>query len=117
MWQAVLMAEQLTAGGIRCHPLSFNVKNLDLMARDLLEVFQNRWIRLFRDEALLADLYRLNVIERPQGFRLDAKRDKTGHADRATALAMAIPSALVWSLEMAEHRDQGDTSETRYTRI
>ncbi|HUE71002.1 MAG TPA: terminase large subunit [Pirellulaceae bacterium] len=104
-WQAVLMAEQLSAAGLRCVDWVFNTANLDVMARDLIEAFQSRWIRLFPCPELERDLYKLNLVERPQGFRLDAKRDASGHADRAFALAIALPTALAWSREMAIARD------------
>jgi phage FluMu gp28-like protein len=67
-------------------------------------VFRNRTVRLYRDEALLRDLMRLTIVERANGsFRLQTMRDEHGHADRAIALAMALPTAtqlakhLLWS--------------------
>ena len=101
LWQAALMTEQLAAAGIRCIDWPFSPAYLELMARDLNEAFQSRWLSLYPDAELLNDLYKLNIVDRPQGARLDAKRDATGHADRAFALAIGLPTALRWSRELA----------------
>src|SRR5262249_788486 len=40
-------------------------------------------------DPLVEDLSKLTLEERNYGYRLSAKRDKAGHADKATALAIA----------------------------
>jgi phage terminase large subunit-like protein len=93
-WQAELMAEQLQAAGLWMIGVPFTAKNLDVMATTLLQMFRNRQVNLYRDDPLIRDLCRLTIVERQQGFRLQATRDETGHCDRATALAMVLPHAM-----------------------
>ena len=92
-WQCQLMAEQLAAAGVPMAEVPFVAKKLDRMAMTLLQVFRNRQIDVYRDKALLRDLDKLTIVERQKGFKLEATRDEHGHADRATALAMALPCA------------------------
>jgi hypothetical protein len=42
----------------------------------------------------VADLGRLTIVEKSYGYRLEAVRDEHGHADLATALAIALPIAV-----------------------
>jgi phage FluMu gp28-like protein len=75
---------------VRLELVPFAGKSLMEMASNLLEVFNNHAIDLFRHEELLADLRKLRVKETPAGWRLDAPRTAAGHADLATALSLAI---------------------------
>lgn len=88
-YQGHLMEQQLKAASIRTELVSFVGNTLHDMATVVLEVFRDRRIELYRHEGLLADLRRLRIIERPQGFRLDAPRTRSGHVDAATALTLA----------------------------
>jgi hypothetical protein len=50
-------------------------------------------------------LFRLSVIEqRSGGYRLSAKRDKTGHADSGFAFAIGLPTAMSWAEQIAADR-------------
>lgn len=89
-FQAALMAQRLTRRGVRMDEVAFVGKNLDAMASGLLEEFTARNIDLYPDPPLLADLRRLRIAEKSYGHKLEATRDETGHADRATALTLAL---------------------------
>jgi hypothetical protein len=91
--QCELMAQELRAEGFRMEPMTFVGQNLTRMASTLIQVFSGHKIDLFRDKQLVDDLLRLSIVERPYGYRLDAVSDDRGHADRATALAIALPTA------------------------
>src|SRR5262249_36710121 len=54
------------------------------------ESFASRQIEIFNDAELLNDLRRLKLVEAPGGYRLQASRTAAGHADRGTALALAL---------------------------
>lgn len=92
--QAVHMAQRLRLDGVSMTEVPFVGRNLDAMARDLLTAFRGRRIQLYGDRELLDDLRRLQVVPRRFGFKLEAVADETGHADRAIALAIALPEAL-----------------------
>lgn len=93
--EAGLMAQQLTRAGLPMRPMNFIGKNLDMMASDLLQAIRSRSLDLYRDKELIHDLLRLNLVQKRFGFKLEAARDQaTGHADRAIALAIALPDAL-----------------------
>ena len=58
---------------------------------ELLEQFNSRNIELFEHAELLADLGQLHIVEKSYRHKLEAKRSgEEGHADRATALALAV---------------------------
>lgn len=91
-YAAASMMQRLEAvHGVPTREVPFVPKNLVHMAAKLVEVFQERQIDLFNDQPLLRDLRRLMIVERSYGLRLEASRDSTGHADRATAFAIALP--------------------------
>jgi hypothetical protein len=92
-WQAELMAQELRRYGVPAEPVVFSGQNLNKMATALLEAFNNRNIDLYRDEKLIKDLKRLTIVEKPYGFKLESTRDTSGHADSATAMAIALPYA------------------------
>ncbi len=69
---------------------SINGQRLDQMARDLVTTFRNRKIELYPDDNLLNDLYRLSIVERRYGYKLETVSDERGHANTATALAIAF---------------------------
>lgn len=92
--QAHLMAQQLRSRGIHCVEVPFVGQNLNRMASAVLQTFRERRIDLYRDDALLADLSKLSIVERSFGYKLEAPADEMGHADRAFALAIALPAAL-----------------------
>lgn len=95
-WQAEFFAQKVRGLGVRALPVNFSGQDATRMASTLLECFRSRVIDMYRDDGLLRDLSRLSIQERPTGgYRLVAARDpKYGHADRAMALAIALP--LAW---------------------
>lgn len=93
-YQAALMAQRCTALGVPMQEMTFASSNLNLMASTLLDVFRSRRLELYDHPALIADLGRLTIEEKSYGHRLSATRNESGHADLATALAIALPLAV-----------------------
>jgi hypothetical protein len=95
-WQALHLAQNLAKRGVPVYETPFTASNKDIMARSLLSAFRERLIRLYPDAELRRDLLRLRIRESAThgGYRLDSIKDEQGHADRAIALAIALPSAL-----------------------
>jgi hypothetical protein len=89
-FQAALMAQRLRRQGVRLEEVVFSGQNLDALASGVLEVFKAREIDLYPEPELAQDLAKLRLVERSYGYRLEAARDASGHADRATALALAV---------------------------
>ncbi len=92
-WQAMHMAERLSKAGVRMIEVPFTGKNLDVLARNLLEVFRNRVFTMYDSPRLISDLRKLSIVEKSYGYRLEATRDQSGHADAATALVLALLAA------------------------
>lgn len=90
-WNAELMAQRLTLQNVPMEELRFTGQNLNLMATTLLDVFRSRRFEMFECPSMVADLHRLTIEEKSYGHRLSATRDENGHADLATALAIALP--------------------------
>lgn len=90
-FQAALLSQRLTARKVKMQEMTFTGKNLDLMASTLLDVFRSRRITLYDHPQLIADLGRLTIVEKSYGYKLEAVSDESGHADVATALAIALP--------------------------
>jgi hypothetical protein len=91
--QCALMAQQLRRIGIRMEEQPFVGQALNRMASTILQVFSSRRIELYRDEDLIRDLLRLTIMEKSYGYKLEAVSDEFGHADRAIALSIALPTA------------------------
>jgi hypothetical protein len=66
------------------------------MANTLKEAMESRRLVLYDDEhnRLRRDFGKLNFVEKSYGLRLEAVSDETGHADIATALVIALPTAI-----------------------
>ena len=92
--QAELMAMDLSKAGLPVQEVPFTAKSCDQMARDLLEAFRGKFLDLYDDPDFYADLHRLHIVERRWGYKLEAPSDRSGHADRAIAFAIALPVAL-----------------------
>jgi hypothetical protein len=92
-YQAELLVEDLQQRGVAAETVTFTGKNLMEMAAALVEAFSSRQIEIWNDVLLLSDLRRLKLVETPGGYRLEASRTAQGHADRATALALACLGA------------------------
>ncbi len=113
--QAELMAQELEHEGVPMNAVEFRGKNLDLMARELLQTFRNRRIDLYPDDRLVNDLYRLTIEERSYGYKLTAISDDTGHADRAIALAIPLPLALEITMADIEPEEDAEPAPSRLT--
>ncbi len=92
-FQAALMAQRLKRKGCRLMETPFVGKSMTAMASELVESFSSQRLALFRDEALLRDLRSMRIVEGPAGWKLSAPRTGSGHADRGTALALALLAA------------------------
>lgn len=91
--QAQHLAQRLRRRAIMCEEVKFVGAQLDRMATVLMEVFRTRVIDLYDDKMLIKDLGRITIEEKPYGQKLSAVADAEGHADTATALAIALPWA------------------------
>jgi hypothetical protein len=105
--QAIHMAQRLNRRGVRMQEVPFVGRNLHTMAETLIELFNARAIDLYDDPALIRDLGRLSIAEKPYGFRLEAVADASGHADRATALAIALPILRDLVKNVSHNRSSG----------
>jgi len=81
--------------------MPFSSPNCHLMAQALLEAFSQRYIALYEHRELFADLMRLQITERIGGYVLTAKRDDTGHCDRAIALSIALGCIYKFGADIA----------------
>jgi phage FluMu gp28-like protein len=97
--------------------IPFVGKTLDQMASLLLNEFRSRNVALYPDQLLIRDLGRLSIIEKSYGYKLESTRDADGHADRGTALTLAILAAksapivdtspIIWDLEAIRELSSG----------
>jgi hypothetical protein len=102
------MSQRLRKAGLPIHERVFAGKNLKEMADGLKQLIEAGALEAYDDEEnrLRQDLGKLTIQERSYGYRLAAVSDEMGHADVATAMAIAIPRALRM---MAIHdRSSGD---------
>jgi hypothetical protein len=100
-WQAAYLAQELSAAGVPMSECKMVADDLNRITRSLLDAFSNRRIALYPHAELERDLLRIRVKETLRGFKLDAVRDEAGHADRAMALALALPAALSYANQYA----------------
>ena len=64
------------------------------MARTLLDMFIGRKIEIYEDADMVRDLLKLQIHETITGYTLRAKRDETGHADKAVALSIVLAGCM-----------------------
>lgn len=95
--QAQYMMQRLGQAGVPVAEVWFSGENLRRMAAEILSAFRSRRIDLFSDFLLLQDLGKLSIVERNFGYRLIAVSDQFGHADRGTALSIALPMAMEYA--------------------
>lgn len=88
--QAAMLAQQLERAGVLIEAVPFTGSNLNAMASVLLQAFRERRIDLYPEPRLIEDLNKLLIVQKSYGYRLEAPRDKSGHADLATAFAIAL---------------------------
>ncbi len=93
-YEARLLLQSLRRFGIVSDEMTFSPTNLHLMAQTILETFNSGAISLYDDAQLLRDLKRINIVERPFGWKIEAPKDRTGHCDSAMALAVVLPAAV-----------------------
>jgi hypothetical protein len=94
--QAILMGQHLQEVGMVMEEMKFSdPKSLTLMATTILDVFKTRRLEMYREEELVSDLTKLNIVERSGfSYKIDAMTDSTGHADTAIALSICLPEAV-----------------------
>lgn len=93
VWQAGQMIQRLHAQGIEAEGLHFTGNVLTEMASEVVTGFQDNRIVLYEDAELIKDLKRAQLIERPQGSRLEWSRTSEGHGDLGTAFGIATVAA------------------------
>ena len=91
--QAQLMAQRLRKRGVKMIEVPFVGQNLNLMASTVMTVFKQKRIDIYNDPQLIKDLGRLNIATKSFGFKLEAARNSSGHADTAIAFTIALPYA------------------------
>ncbi|HEX4145152.1 MAG TPA: hypothetical protein VHY91_16720 [Pirellulales bacterium] len=91
--QAGLMAQRCQKHGAPMVEVPFVGSTLNKLAAAVLDAFRSRAVDLYPEPKLLADLNRLTIVEKSYGYKLEATHDADGHADRATALALALLGA------------------------
>ncbi|HEX4150130.1 MAG TPA: hypothetical protein VHY20_14120, partial [Pirellulales bacterium] len=93
-WSAYYLVERLEKVGIPTREVNFSgAKNQQLMATTVVEAFSEGHILLWRHKKLLADLRSLRIELKGNCYKLSARRNSDGHADRAFAMAMAMLAA------------------------
>jgi phage terminase large subunit-like protein len=92
--QAKLMAQRLQRAGVPMREMPFGPANLTLMANTLKQVVESGQLECYPDKVLELDLSKLDIVEKPYGYKLEATSDEDGHADVATALVIALPTAI-----------------------
>ena len=102
-----MMAQDVhRATGVATCAMPFVPRNLDLMAKTMLEVFSSRKIDIYNHSELISDLHRLQVVDRVVGYKLDPpKSDARGHCDRGIALSIALPYAVAWAAQCRQQRN------------
>jgi hypothetical protein len=93
LWQCEHLAENLRLAGITTYGFPATPENSKRMALELLDSVNHELLELYRDENLLTDLARLNIVEKPLGYKIEAPKDEGGHCDLRTAFCIANPWA------------------------
>lgn len=90
--QAKLMAQRLKRKAVSMYEVPFSGVTLPKMAAALMSVLKAGMLQAYDtpDGMLQRDLGKFNVVEKSYGYRLEAVRDETGHADVGTALAICL---------------------------
>lgn len=93
-YQMLRVAEECAAQGMQTipvHPSGVGVQAR--MAVSLMESVRNETLELYDDPLLIEDLLGCQIIERPQGLRLQLAENEHGHSDRLAALTQVLPFA------------------------
>jgi hypothetical protein len=99
-WNMAHMAQLLRQDGLPTLEWPYTPANCSKLATQLLAVFVQGQIECYRDELLLRDLGRIAIQETIRGFKIVATRTSEGHADRASALALAAAVGVDVSAEI-----------------
>ena len=94
--QAVFMAQRARKK-ITVREMTFSSgKNLTEMASALKQAVESRMLELFdeADGSLRKDFDKFKITEKSYGYKIEATRDDSGHADVGTALAIVLPAAI-----------------------
>jgi hypothetical protein len=83
-------------------------KNLEAMANGMVQAVNTGAFESYECERLRLDFGKFSILERAQGYKLDAVSDESGHADVGIALSILIPKAieLVGGLEEFLEEDE-----------
>lgn len=93
--QAVLMMQELSPKMSGVFPWHFVGANLTKMAECLINVVEDGMLLLYDEEnRLRKDFGKFTIAEKSYGYKLEAVRDESGHADVGTALVIALPLAV-----------------------
>jgi phage terminase large subunit-like protein len=93
VWQAAQLIERLRGAGVPVVGIDPTGGNIKEQASALLRCFNDGAIDLYPDEGLLKDLSAARIAEKQYGFRVESPRDASGHADRLSALLLALHAA------------------------
>lgn len=100
-WQAIMMAQQWRADGVRVTEYAFSESSIGHLAMTMYRGLRQRSISLPDDDDLIEELAAVQLVEtRPHVWRMDHGAD--GHDDRAIAIALALthlaqrPAGLSW---------------------
>lgn len=96
-YEARLMAQRLTRRNVPMMEMSFSSpKNLTRMATDFIQVVNDGKLKCYdnKDGNLRSDFGRFNIVEKSYGYKLEAIRDESGHADVGTALVICLSPAV-----------------------
>jgi hypothetical protein len=100
--EATGLSQRLVNAGVPCARASLTPEMQDGMAKILLQAFNQRWVKLYRDPDLIRDLLSLEVVDRTIGLKLQAARTAQGHSDLGFAFAIALFAAVNYTPEVAE---------------
>jgi hypothetical protein len=100
-YQAVQMCQRLERAGLRIVQVGFTTENLTKMCEAVRGAFNDRRIVLFPDAGLVRvsdrvttslrrQVLEAEVVETEKGARIKSPRNKTGHGDELSALALAL---------------------------
>lgn len=104
-FQCAQMAQTFLLKGLRAEPMNFVGRNLNAMASAVLESFSTPgFVQLFDHPELIRDLSRLNIVEKPYGYKLESVRDADGHADLGTSWAISAVEAIRIAGLQSPHR-------------
>ena len=95
-YQCKLMAQRLRSKGVAMREVPFVGTNLNTMASTIMEVLREGMLEAFDDQdgRLRRDFGKFTIVEKSYGYKLEAVRDASGHADVGTAVAICLPHAV-----------------------